>query len=485
MSKFLNSRRFRQGSVATAITIIVIALIVVANMVVSSLSSKFSLNLDLTENKIFDISEETINFLKGMNKDVDIYILDTEQNFTAGGEYFVQANEVISKYATLSPHVKVQYIDLVRNPAFASKFPKLQLSSSSVVVASGQNATDLTPYDLYNIETDPNYGSQQITSSKAEQAMTSAILKVTSDKVTKVSMLTGHNETELPALKNLLDINNYEVSDQNLVTEEINPEAKIAIITAPQQDFSDDELKKLDKFLEGGGKLGHTLLYFASDSQAPLPKLSAFLADWGIEVGNGFVFETAENRVINLNVLMPIVDYTEEEFSKTVKSRGMVTLIPYARPLKTLFETKSSITVTAPLMFSQTSGVVPLDAPSDWRPSPSDVSGPIPALIFAQKRAYEGTTPLKSNVVACGTMLPVEDSYLGATSLGNGDYFLSLVNTLAERDDIISIQSKAIGGGELGAQSQQVVVFGLLLVILLPLGILIFGIVVWLGRRHK
>lgn len=485
MLKIFNSRKFRQGSVATAITAIVVAVIVVFNMVVSMLSDKYGLNADLTEDKIFALSEQTTDFLSSLNKDIEIYILNTEVNFSAGGDYFTQANEVIKKYAQQSPRITLQYIDLVRNPAFTTKFPDLNLSTSSIVVACGNRSTDLTPYDLYNIETDQYYGTQQIVSSKAEQAMTSALLRVTSDTLTTVSMLSGHNETELVGLKSLLEMNNYVIVEQNLVTEDIDPEATFAVISSPMRDFSEDELKRLDKFLSNNGKLGKTLLYFAAVDQPEMPNLEAFLADWGIGVGSGAVFETSNNRMLNLNMFLPVVDYTEDEYSKTVQSAGLVTLVPYSRPLTALFSEKSSISVSSPLMFSDTSGTLPPDVTESWQPSESDITGPIPALIVSQNMAYIGMDKVVSNVVACGSMLAVEDSYLAATSIGNGEYFMNLFNTLSDREDVISIQSKSIGGRELGAQSEQVISLGIIYMILLPVAVFVFGIVVWLRRRHK
>jgi ABC-type uncharacterized transport system involved in gliding motility auxiliary subunit len=137
------------------------------------------------------------------------------------------------------------------------------------------------------------------------------------------------------------------------------------------------------------------------------------------------------------------------------------------------------------LNFSETSGIVPVDADETWTPSEADIAGPIPALIITQDRTYEGTTLLTSNVAVCGSALAVEQSFLQATSLGNGEFFLSVFNKLADRQDTVSIQAKTIGGNELGIQSQQVVIIGLLLAIVLPLAVLVYGTVVWLGRRHK
>lgn len=479
------SRVFRQGSVATAITVIVIALIVVFNMVITSLSGRYGLSLDLTTNKIFGITEETKTFLKNLNKDVQIYILSTEQAFVSGGTYFVQADEVIKKYAQESGRVTLEYIDLVRNPTFASNYPDLQLSASSILVTCGGRSALLTPYDLYNIETDYYYGQSTIVSSKAEQAMTSALLKVTSDKVTKATVIAGHSESPVSGLTSLLTANNYEIDERNLLTEEINPESNIAILAAPTRDFTADELKKLDNYLAlASAGEPKTLLYFASPEQPALPNLAAFLADWGVVVGDGMVFESSANKTLNMSIAMPIVEYNEDVYSKTVSERGLPTTMSYARPMTTLYENNAATKVEIPLLFSSTSGIIPPDAASDWQPKASDISGPIPALVVSQNTTYNGMDPVHRNVVVCGSYYAVEDSFLSATSIGNGEYFLSFINNLAEREDVVSIQAKTVGGNELGISSQQIYILALVLAILLPLAVLISGITVWMRRRH-
>lgn len=485
MPKILTSRKFRQGSVASAVTLIVIALVVVLNMVVSLLADRYNLSLDLTSSKAFGLSEDSLKFLEGLQKDVTIYILNTESSFTGNGEYFNQANEVAKEYTRHSSHIGVEYVDVNRNPGFVSRWPDLQLGANSIVVSCGNKARDLTAYDLFNIETNYQTYTQSITSSKAEQAMTSAIINVTSDKLVGVSILSGHNEYELAGLSSLLELNGYAVYDQNLLTDEISPEATIAVLAAPARDLTEEELKKLDDFLNNGGKLGKTLLYLADSTQPQLGNISAFLADWGITVGDGIVYESDQSHQVNMSIVMTIADYTEDVYSKTVKERNLFTVIPYSRPLGTLFEAKSGISVTVPLQFSAAAGIIPADAGSDWQPSPSEIAGPLPALIVANHLTYEGTTPLNSYVVACGSAIALDDQLLSAKSLGNSDYFLSLFASLSNREDTVSIKSKALGGSELGINAAQVIVLFAILVILFPLALLVTGIVIWLRRLHK
>lgn len=485
MKNYFKSRKFRQGSASTALTVIVVAALVVLNMVATALSSRYSLSFDLTENQFFGISAETKAFLQGLDKDIDVYVLNTEQGFNGGGEYFTQASEVIKKYAQESPRVRVQYIDVVRNPTFTTRFPGLALGSNSIIVSCGDKATDLTPYDLYNIQSDPYTGGEQIISSKAEQSMTSAMLQVTSDEIVRVTVLSGHNEIALEGLRPILEVNNYEVVEQNLFTELPDPEAMLAVLAAPARDLTGEELTKLDDWLYNGGAMGKSLLYFAADTQPPeMPNLSAFLADWGIEVGGGVVFETSLNRVMNMNMFMTAVDYSENIYSETAQAQGLLTLIPYSRALAA--PGVEGKTITTALSFSESAGIMPADATEDWQPTETDIAGPYPGMVVATETSYEGGGVSTSNVVVCGSVLAIDQSLLGSTSLGNGEYFLSLFNTLAEREDVVFIQPKTIGASELGIEStMQAIILGILLTVALPLAVLIGGLVFWFGRRHK
>ena len=63
----LKTRKFKVGSLATALTVVVTAIIIVINLIVGQLTDKFSLSLDLTQNKIFSLTEQSINFIKNLD----------------------------------------------------------------------------------------------------------------------------------------------------------------------------------------------------------------------------------------------------------------------------------------------------------------------------------------------------------------------------------------------------------------------------------
>lgn len=82
-------------------------------------------------------------------------------------------------------------VDLLENPSLAYQYEDVQIGD--IVVSCGTRSQTLDAYDLFNVESGSYYGSY-ITSSKAEQAMTSAIMNVTSEAQVKAAVLSGHGE---------------------------------------------------------------------------------------------------------------------------------------------------------------------------------------------------------------------------------------------------------------------------------------------------
>ncbi|MDR2136358.1 MAG: GldG family protein, partial [Treponema sp.] len=135
MGPLFGKRNLRYGFVSVCITVVVIAVIVLFNVVLTALFKRYPLDIDLTEDQIFEISDETKNYLADLDKDVNIYVLNTESGFisVSPAEYFVQANEVIRRYAQHSSRVRLEYVDMIRNPNFASQYPDVDLNMNDIL----------------------------------------------------------------------------------------------------------------------------------------------------------------------------------------------------------------------------------------------------------------------------------------------------------------------------------------------------------------
>jgi hypothetical protein len=309
--------------------------------------------------------------------------------------------------------------------------------------------------------------------------MTSALINITSDVKTRVTILDGHGEVDIGEFASLLVMNAYQVDHINLLTETISPDTAVVIMASPDRDLSGEELGKIDAFLASGGT--NTFFYLAMAEQPALPNLAAFLAEWGIGVEEGMVFETDTSRLFGNSPYLALVDYAEDEFSKKSAERGLYTAVPQSRPLRMIFEGQMYRTVTTLLKYSAASGIRPA-AVVDWQPASSDITGNVPVLMLSR---YFRTNMPQANVLVCGSLLALNEYLLGSSSLANGSYFLDVLGSLSGKKATTYIENKTIQSFQLGTTLGQVVIIGVIFVIILPLAILITGIVIWLRRRHK
>lgn len=481
--KILSNRRLRYGSFATVFSVAFLAVIILLNVICSVLVEKYPINIDLTEDSIFMLTDDSINYLKTLDKDVKVTVLADEATFTGYGSYYTQAVEVINKYAQYSNHVTVDYVDIVKNPTFTSNYPDLDLNVYDILVECGQKSKIVSVSDLFNIKTQ-NY-STYIASSKAEQTMTSAIMAVASDKVVKVGITTGHEEYTNTGLEALLTQNNFEIVTVDLNTEDIPEDVDVAVMISPQNDLDEDILKKLDTFLKNGDNYGKNLLYFADVTQPQLPNLEAFLEEWGIVIGDGVVFQTDNSKIMNYSPYFSVVDYVDETYSENFTSKGTYVALPFSRPLSQAFTERNGFSTSVLLQFGSAAGIRPSDAADSFVPSAADASGPIPGMIMSTKARYVNLEAYESRVVVCGTVSALESYILQSTSVTNGEYFTNLFNLLTERDDVISIAPKTIGSSELNINAQQAYTLLIIFMVVLPLAVLATGIVIWFRRRNK
>ena len=100
MSKtnIFKNKRFKYGSLSVVFTVLFIAMIIVLNLIVTSIDEKVGLRIDLTQTQLYSISEDTDTALRvGLGDeydsfDVTIYFLADRDLFTYYDTAYYNAN---------------------------------------------------------------------------------------------------------------------------------------------------------------------------------------------------------------------------------------------------------------------------------------------------------------------------------------------------------------------------------------------------------
>ena len=486
-SKILNNRRFRMGSFATVLTVIFIAALIILNLIVSAVSNRYPVQIDLTTDKIYGLSDETIEYLKGLEKEVDIYVLATEDGFSSASDYFLQAKETIKKFPQYTSKVDLSFVDMAKDPSFESKYASYNIGTRDIIVECGSKIQIVKTSDLFTLQYDSSTGYSYIQGSRTDEAITSAIMNVTSDYTPKVTLLTAHSSFDATSFVSLLEQNSFEVITQDLLLEDIDPEAEVAILFAPSQDLDEDQLKKLDAFLDNGGQKGRSLLYFASASQPAMPAMEAFLSEWGIVMEDATVYETDYSRIYNYSPLHSIVDFVNEEI---LEDPSGYMLMPTARVMDTSFTERDGKTVEVLQKFGPEALAIPNDAGEDYNIEDAEAYA-WPALVLstleksAGKVNESGVAVLKSQVIVSASAASCESGLLSSNTFVNGKYYLNLINSVVGRDVNYSVTDKVLDTNTLVMTNTQILGIAAVFVIVIPAALLVWGIVVFMRRRHK
>lgn len=320
----MRTRRFRYGSMSVAITALLIAAILLANVIVTALANKYLWYIDMTKESMFTVSDpcfalldetftalsERENAAESEKAHVTIKFCDAYDNLM-GGSY---SKYVLTTALELAAHypnrISVEYLDIYQNPSalnpYKTSVNTTYINTDVIVAGSGDE------YRAYNVE-DFFMISSGATSPFAycgDKRFSSAILAVTQVEKPVVGILMGHGETYKDAsLGHLFEEAGYKIEIiADLVNDGIPADCRMLVSFQPTVDFrsTDDgisdvsELTILDEFLAVDN---HSLMVFMSPDCPKLPNLEKYLAQWGIafdraEDGNSYVIaESAKNSL--------------------------------------------------------------------------------------------------------------------------------------------------------------------------------------------
>ncbi|MCL2773149.1 MAG: GldG family protein, partial [Oscillospiraceae bacterium] len=325
-------RKFKYGAVAMIFTIIFVAVVVLVNVVTTTVNNINPLMIDMTKKQIYSISDSSKNLLKDINAPVEIVFfmpIDMYEKTVQGGKMIV---DCIKSFANTFNNITIRTVDIIKNPAAANEFKTSeisQLKTTSIAVKSGSTPKLLDYTAFYVIAQSDNSAM----GFAGERTLTSAILQVTNTDSPIVYFTTGHGEAALTdnGLADLFAQNGFTVKQIDLTTEDIDPTAKIVVICNPRKDFLGtdpnnpnikSEIDKIGSFLNNFGNL----MYFTSpDLQGvDLPELNDLLKEYNIQMqGDSMIVDTKnalDSTGLALNAQYFVSNGAGDELTASIRS---------------------------------------------------------------------------------------------------------------------------------------------------------------------
>lgn len=493
---FVPARRFTTGFSVLVATLALLAILVMVNYLAVT---RPAWRHDLTARDSLRLSPLTIQTLAALTNEVKVTVL-----FDVKSDLFPHVNSLLQEYAGQSRLLRVEVIDPVRNPSLAEakkREYRLGANKGDVVVFEAGSRSLVVPDGELSI-----YNSDDIQSLVAghetdirrsgftgENRFTSAIAALIDNAATHAAYLTGHSEHPADSedqqtgygtfMRLLTAEKNLVVESVNLATNDLPADTELLIIAGPVSPFLPVELKRIQAFLERGGRLLVGLNPYAVEGIG----LENLLLGWSIYCPPMYAGEGDRNLVPSGVDLLSKSFGTHPLMLPLRRGNGAI-YFPLPR-------------VVSPVPPEQ----LPADAPkadvlvmtSDKGMTKSDVAGrnaafdprrdqkdrPVPLAVASEKGGVLGvaTGRGRTRIVVVGDSNVFKNDTIEQGS--NRDFGALSVSWLLDRTQALAIGPKPINEWRVQLTEPQLDKMRLTLLGALPGSVLLLGLVVWYRRR--
>jgi len=444
-----------RGAFYGTVSAVSAAVLVAALAGVNYIAVKKAKSWDLTKDKIFTLSDQTVGVLKGLKSDVKV------QAFYAGSEQeFPELKQRLDQYKAQTDKLQVDFVDPFKHPGQVKEL-NISQSGPRIIVKSGAKESR----------------SKEIT----EEALTNALIEVSKGSTKKIYFSKGHGEhavadnTErgLKLFVDSLKSEGYQTDEIVLAEHKTMPaDAQALVVAGPVAALQEGEAKLVQEWVEKGGKL------VAMIDPRTASGLEKAFESWGVKPGNDEVIDPeAQNPEVAI-----AQQYTEHPITNPRSSPfQLATIFPVARSVSKLPTPAAGWSVvelakTGPRAWGETgslsSGQVKFDPGQDLK-------GPVPLAVAVT----HGSGDTETRIVVIGNSLFAANGYYKLS--GNRDFALNAVSWAAKEESRISIRPKARQANHLFLSAEQKHTMTRFAFEFLPLGLLFAGLVVWQTRKSR
>ena len=468
ISRILSSR---QAKYSTNVTVSILALFGIAVVVNLLVVEKFDKAIDLTTDKWYTLSDQTLSILQKLDHEVKIsaFFSSNPQSEIEKRQYD-QVKDLLAMYHRQSDKISIEFVDSYVQVKKVEEYG-IRVHGTTIFESNGKKER-VTVID--------------------EQKFTSAILKVTRTEEKKIYFLIGHGEKstdDFDPMKgyhqvgDALENQGYLVENLSLSTQKRVPkDCTTLVIAAPKSAFISHEVNAIRKYLNYGGKL---LLMLDPKAEAETnlnQPLIDLILKWGLQINNDYVLVLDPRffYVLGGPSAPVIMDF---DFHPIMRFQKLPIIFQDARSL-TLHPTHAikNVKISELAKISDqigTEGSWGETKQKNWQSAKynaeEDTSPPL--LIAAAIEEENG-----ARIVIIGDSDFASNLFLSST--GGGDFFLNSVNWLTLEEDLISISPIDPRSHSLRQMTANEVIFTQIMsIFLIPIFIFLVGVIVWWRRR--
>ncbi len=475
-----NTKKTKYGINSSVIIIGAIIITLLVNALLITFDNKMSLEIDLTKNDIYKLTDETKEVIKQIDEETKIVVLYNGQQ----SEIMTILTSLINKYTEENENIVAEVLDYYSNPMALTEYvgaiENISYPDYAMIFVQGDK------YDTAEV-------SSYVTTSgysNIENVITNKLATfVDGFKISEILVTEGHGERTNAGFVSVLSMYNYQVRSINLLTEDIpDNEKSLVIINSPADDFSAEEIEKLDRFLDKGGNVQ---VYFEPNvSNNELTNLESYLAqNWSIVRNHNVIvdgdkkLETGSETTDRYGSIT-VAELSDSEMVAPIKSSKRNIVYSTANALEIASDKETNVEVVPVL--TTTPDAVARDISQVNEPVAGGVMrNKYNVMLTSTRNNYTLDEKIYTGRVVVSGSGYMMDTLIGDSRYANEDLLINSINWMRGSEAGISVRAKEIPEGSLSLSSGQFWGWFIGLVAVVPLLLLGFGIFVFVKRRYK
>lgn len=454
------------------------------------LASNHYFKKDLTENRFYSLSPETLAYIKKLDKPVQIFItLPSNSSQPETAEIYLTISQLVNEYEyatrnNLNSKITVEYIDpfkqMQKAHEIATQFGVQK--DNSIILKSGENYRQIVANELFITK------KGIIEEFKGEQVFTSAILNITNSQKEKIYFIKGHGEMRLndadplrglSEVSHLLKTYNIDTDQLELTqTTEIPLDSNLVIIASPQTPFLPEEVEQLKRYLSD--RNGRLIAFLDPINPHGLDEL---LYEWGVLADDMFILDINNDFKANSGDLI-LRKFTHHPITDFLNDYQLPVMAGLTRPIRP--------DITSPIDPRRTVTPLILSSESSWGKRPSsmmtapqfnpdtDLQGPISVATLVERSVNSqlGINICGGRIAVFGNSHFIANNRINA--LGNRMIFQNTVNWALNLNDLLNISPKILKKYQITISQKDLLQIGFSMLAvpgsIACLGLLIFAI---------
>ena len=300
----------------TLFFLILFLVIIAIYFEINILIDKLKINdIDVTSQRIHSITDESIEKIKSINKNINIKLVNFENN-----KNYQQTENIIKQYNNINDKIIINYeLDT-------------QSTVPYVIIECDSKSQKITLDDLYFYKySTKTYFQEEY--NLVENTMTNAIINISTEKTNDIYFYLEKSVYSKAYMQNSFYLNEIRNMGNNICYLELSeqkniPEnCKCLVIPPLAEDISEEEKNIIINYINNGGNL---MLLEESKSLLNIetPNFDTVMAEYGVAVSTGIVFEEDNKNIVNdaAGCIYGKINYDSEIF-KNLRKNSTVCLI--------------------------------------------------------------------------------------------------------------------------------------------------------------